>query len=1244
MPIEKEFTRTSAPIIEVSTIQGQNQKDTCALVDSGCEGYAFIDHDYAKQAGLSLIPVDRPFPLYGYDGEDKNSRIIRDYVRCELKSGTHVDKDAVLYITPLPHYPIILGHPWLKKHNPTPNWADNIWEFNDPYCMKNCNQTSTPTRLRGLRDVPKKYIPDLNHRDISIVSLRACYAYARKGYQVSMISIEDIDEALKQEGDEIAIQLPKELRDYADVFSPKKADKLPLHRSYDHEIKITSDKKLPFGRIYSMSRDELQTLRTWLDENLAKGFIRPSSSHITSPVLFVKKPGGGLRLCMDYRALNDISAKDRYPLPLIKETLNNLEGMKYFSKVDIISAFNNVRMKEGHEHLTAFLTRFGLFESLVMPFGLTGAPATFQRFINDSLREYLDQFCSAYLDDILIYSKTREEHIVHVRKVLERLRSANLFAKLSKCEFFVSETKFLGLIVGRDGFKMDPEKVKTILEWKTPRSATDVLRFNGFCNFYRRFIRDYSKIVTPLINLTKKNAPFNWTRSCEDAFQLLKNTIATAPTLRPFDWTKQVVVETDASDFVSAGVLSQYDDENVLRPVAFFSKKHSSVECNYEIYDKELLAIIRCFEEWRPELEGSENPILVLSDHRNLEYFMSTKMLNRRQARWSEFLSRFNFKITYRPGKQGEKPDALTRRSEDLPKEGDKRLEHQSRTMLKRENLELLPTPPQTPELAQKKVHFAELISRPTPLDLQELTDTRTIRKATLQQEDSPRTVNTLSPSPSQPLPIEEAIRQESQNDENVLSVLHAVEQGKNKHPFLQLSQCQAREGILRYRDKIYVPDSDNLRVRILQQHHDHPSAGHPGRAKTFELLSRSYYWKGMNTDTRRYVQNCQTCGRIKPRHDRHQGLLQPLPIPERPWQDISVDFITHLPKSNGFDAILVIVDRLTKMRHYIPCLMTDSAEEVARLFVREIYRLHGVPKSVVSDRDIRFVNSFWEHLSNRLQFDTKLTVAYRPQGDGQTERINAVLEQHLRAYVSYLQDDWVDWLPYAEFSANSMKSETTGMTPFFANYGYHPRLGIEPYEIPDTPAARQADTFVDHMSIILKFLREQTLLAQARYEDSANRYRSTAPRFDKGQLVWLNAKNLKTLRPKKKLDWKNLGPFPIAEVLGPYTYRLDLPDSLTIHDVFNVDQLYLAANDPLPGQVLEPPPPVLVENTPEYEVTEVLDCRRKGRGFQYLVRWTGYDDPTLETARTIYEDVPELVHNFHRRYRDKPLPPFVRQ
>jgi hypothetical protein len=785
---------------------------------------------------------------------------------------------------------------------------------------------------------------------------------------------------------------------------------------------------------------------------------------------------------------------------------------------------------------------------------------------------------------------------------------------------------------------MDPDKVKTILDWNTPSNATDVLRFNGFCNFYRRFIRDYSKIVTPLIDLTKKNAKFNWSVECQDAFEKLKATVASAPILKPFDWTKEAILETDASNFVSAGVLSQYDDEGILRPVAFFSKKHSAVECNYEIYDKELLAIIRCLEEWRPEFEGTETPVRVLTDHRNLEYSMSTKMLNRRQARWSEFLSRYNFRIIYRPGKQGEKPDALNRRSEDLPKEGDERLQHQSRIVLKKENFEdqAVPlTPPTTPEPRQststdqqKTVLFKEPKNVRFTKDLADVV-----------------LFNAMTPDPvPNDIPeIERLLQKGSLEDENVVSVLRALEQGKTRHPFLQLAQCRHENRLLYYRDKIYVPEFEDLRVKIIRQYHDNPSAGHPGRAKTFELLSRNYCWKGMSTDVRQYVLNCRTCGRIKARHDRHQGLLQPLPVPERSWQHISVDFITHLPLSNGYDAVLVVVDRLTKMRHYVPCLMTSNAEDVARIFVREIYRLHGAPASVVSDRDIRFVNNFWDQLSKRLRLSTKMTVAHRPEGDGQTERINAVLEQHLRAYVSYLQDDWVDWLPLAEFSANSLFSETTGMSPFFANYGFHPRLGVEPVEPIDAPAARQASAFADHMSAILEYLREQTVLAQARYEEASNKSRVTAPSFSVDQKVWLSAKNLKTLRPRKKLDWKNVGPFRITEVLGPYTYRLDLPDSMRIHPVFNVDQLYLAADDPLPGQLQEPPPPVFIDGSPAHDVAEVQDCRRKGRGYKYLIRWTGYDDPTLEPARMIYEDVPQLVRDFHRRYRDRPVPPFVR-
>jgi hypothetical protein len=236
------------------------------------------------------------------------------------------------------------------------------------------------------------------------------------------------------------------------------------------------------------------------------------------------------------------------------------------------------------------------------------------------------------MDDILIYSKNRKEHIQHVRAVIQKLRDAGLQADISKCEFFVTETKFLGLIITTDGIKIDPEKVKTIVEWAVPHNPTDVRAFNGFCNFYRRFIRKYSRIIRPLIELTKKDAIFEWTQKCQEAFDLLKKRIVEAPILCHFDSAREAYIECDASDYVTAGVLSQKDDNGVLHPVAFFSKKMTPAECNYEIYDKELLAIIRCFEEWRPDLEGTDFPIQVLTDHKNLEYFMTTKRLTRRQA------------------------------------------------------------------------------------------------------------------------------------------------------------------------------------------------------------------------------------------------------------------------------------------------------------------------------------------------------------------------------------------------------------------------------------------------------------------------------------------------------------------------------------------------------------------------------------------------------------------------------------
>ncbi|GKU08385.1 unnamed protein product [Fusarium langsethiae] len=713
--------------------------------------------------------------------------------------------------------------PWLKQHNPQVGFATHTFTFSSQYYQKHCNTPLQPARIKALHNVPKKFlrrteqnIPScLQKKDILPISLKAVKLYnQRKRYRFFTITLEQIDKALQDKPEEF--QLPEELQEFQDMFSPKEAKKLPPHRPGDHHIELVPRSKLPFGPLYGMSRDELIALREWLEENLRKGFIRPSSSPVTSPVLFVKKPGGGLRFCVDYRALNNITVKDRYPLPLIKESLNNLSEMKYFSRIDIVSAFNNLRIEKGQEYLTAFRTRFGLYKSLVIPFGITGAPATFQRYINSALREHLDMFCTAYLDNILIYSRTRDEHMEHLRLVLQKLREAGLYTNPAKCKFIVEEIKFLSLIVGREGIRMDPAKIETVKNWSTPTCLTD-------------------------------------DKTCEDAFVKLKAAFTSAPILRPFNWTKDVILETDASDYVSTGVLSQANDKGTLHPVAFFSKKHTATECNYEIYDKELMAIIRCFEEWRPELEGAPSPIKVITDHKNLEYFTTTKLLNRRQARWSEFLSRFNFKITYQPGKQGVKPDALTRRSEDLPQEGDERLAHQSQIVLKKENWEL-------PPLRVKRARIRRPIWQTRPL----------------------RTPEEPALSIELPKEISRLLDEGYQADDDLQSILQALKDRAPRHPKITLAECKIVQERLLYRDRIYIPNYDPLRTALLKACHEHPIAGHPGRTRTYDLLYRDYYWPGMLSFVERWVKNCHTCQRSNPAQDARQGVLRPLPVPKQ--------------------------------------------------------------------------------------------------------------------------------------------------------------------------------------------------------------------------------------------------------------------------------------------------------------------------------------------------------------------------
>lgn len=606
---------------------------THALIDTGCSGFAFIDETFANHHNFPFYPLNSPRTLQVIDGRTISSGIVTHVCLLPLKIDSHHER-ATFFVTKLGNYPLVLGIPWLQLHDPSLRFKDNTILFNSDLCTTTCNASTIPTLIKGI-------IPPQQPQLMSSAALKRL---ARKNklqiYATTLENIKNInmssDKLPKEDWKKL---IPSQYHKYSDMMDEKLANSMPPSRPYDHKIPLKCGKEPPFGPLYGMSREELIVLKTYIKENLDKGFIQASSSPAGAPVLFVKKNDGTLRLCVDYRGLNELTIKNRYPLPLIKETLDRLSKAKWFTKLDLRQGYNQIRMAKGEEWKTAFRTRYGHFEYKVMPFGLTNAPATFQHFINDCLRDYLDVFCTAFLDDILIYSDTLEEHQSHVAKVLEALRQNGVLLKPEKCQFHTRSTSYLGLIVESGGIKMDPKKVEAVKNWSIPKNLKDVQAFLGFANFYRRFIRGFSELALPLTKLTRKDTPFLWSTQAEAAFRNLRNAFITAPILAHFDPEKEITVETDASDYVAAGILSQYDNDHNLRPVAYFSTKHSPAECNYEIYDKELLAIIRAFEEWRPELEGAAHPITVISDHKNLEFFMSSKQLNRRQARWAEYLT-----------------------------------------------------------------------------------------------------------------------------------------------------------------------------------------------------------------------------------------------------------------------------------------------------------------------------------------------------------------------------------------------------------------------------------------------------------------------------------------------------------------------------------------------------------------------------------------------------------------------------
>ena len=910
------------------------------LADTGCNVMGAINSRYAQLNKIQRIPI-LPRTINAYD--DKPREKVTLAVKSEINIGG-VSSTIWMYEIKKMDYDVILGLPWMERIGAVIDAEARSLTF------KHHNITIAAKSPQG------------NIHPISAATFKLWHNRSKKTPhdqpkpEIFSVSMADIEKALKPKvHSDPRTKLPGEYWKYLPLFNHEEAQKLPPLRGegIDHTIELVPDENgklptVPFGPLYSMSREELMVLRKTLNDLLDKGFIRVSNSPVAAPVLFVKKPGGGLRFCVDYRALNNITRKDRYPLPLTNETLERIGRATWFTKLDVISAFHKIRMAEGSEWMTAFRTRYGLYEWLVTPFGLANAPSAFQKYINWAIREFLDEFASAYLDDVLIFtSGSLAKHRKHVSLVLDRLKRAGLFLDIDKCEFEVQSTKYLGFIIeAGKGVRMDPAKVQAIKEWETPRSVKGVRAFLGFANFYRRFIRNFSRIVAPLTNLTRKDRKFIWTPEAENAFSTLKDMFISAPILMQFDPDRTTVLEVDSSGYVTGGLLTQYDDKGVRRPCAFFSRKNTPAECNYEIYDKELLAIVKCVREWGSELRSVKH-FEIITDHKNLTYFTTSRKLKERQMRWAEELSQYNFTIRYRPGKEGTQPDVLSRREQDMPEGADNRYSHREMVLLKPDRTHDFPdinclyintvslanvvpctiSPVTTrsqsnDQRAQTQRHSRSASVRP-PDQPPHQPDHQPHDQADHQSRQQPETQRqpaaTDSEGPQEQLSLHEMWEEARSSDSILGEVKHAVEEGARRFPPqlkipVSISECSLdADGDVCFRNRKWVPDSEPLRTRITQEAHDSIMNGHPGREGTYQALARQFYWPGMSSYVRQFCNNCDRCRSSTIWRERKHGLLKPLPIADRKWRQISMDFIQGLPESNSCTNILVITDRLTR-------------------------------------------------------------------------------------------------------------------------------------------------------------------------------------------------------------------------------------------------------------------------------------------------------------------------------------------
>ena len=1088
-------------IVVTGWMDGVHCKDV--LVDPGATSN-FIRKEWATKVGLSMEDLTTPLEVRLGDGRVGATLTSAVAVK-QFETQGSAAPCTLTVMEPLSHN-VILGIPWLKKAHVNLDFGEDIHWNGRPMFKVNMRKAPDEVELFAFAVSPK-------HEKRMAAILR-----------------------------EFPSAFSKELRERtaADVERAIKCH-IELKDPNCRPVKCRERRRSP--------ADEL-ALRTAVEEMLAKGLVRPSKSEWVSQPVMVKKVRDGVvleekRPCWDYRSVNSLIKGDAFPLPLPENMFDSLQGSRVFSKLDLTKGFWQIPLEEASKAILAMSTPLGLMEPNNMPFGMKNAPSVFQREMQRVLRERLGKGLLIFIDDILIYSATVEEHEELVKWVLGRLREEAYYANPEKCEFFQHEISFLGHVISEEGISVQQHKVKAVHEWPRPETKKQVKGFLGLTGYYRKFVLDYSRIALPLTELTKDKTPFHWGSQHQEAFDTLKERLTEAEVLAHPIPSKQYILNTDASGFAIAAVLSQEQEDGTTRPVAYYSRKMGTAEVNYCIHDKELLAVVMAVDHWRCYLHGSPFPVKILTDHKGLQWLNSKAELTGREARWVERLSDVEYELKYIPGPQNAVADALSRRADFESRETETGASEECKCG------------------RRLKIHLGE-----------------------------------VSGDPVSERPLWE-VKAEA------LSFREELKEAATADPWYmeKLKETSPSDGLLRgdgllwtFDGRFYVPADREVQRKLLYEVHDAPTGGHLGERKTLYKLQRTCYWPGMKGDIEDYVRGCVVCAAIKPSQRVPAGLLQPLPIPHRPWEVISLDFVGPLVKTKDYhDAVLVVVDKFSKMAHFIPTTMKVTAAKTAKLLIDNVFKLHGLPSSLISDRDPRFTAGLWREVFKAWGTKLSMSSSYHPQTDGQTERVNRVLIAGLRAYADKKRQDWADWLPMVEAFYNNSRHESTGQTPFEMNGVVWTDATMLALHSPvmDDIKSQAAEDVLKGMQQAWEDARQLLLTRGERMKKNADKGRRDE-KYEVGDRVLLSTAKLS--KHQSKLSDPFIGPFTVTRVSDHgVNVWLDLPHEYRlIHQPFHIEKIkrYRPSEVEWGRQQVDRPLPELVDGQEMWEVETVLGKR----------------------------------------------------